>query len=85
MARVFVDDALKEIPNRNELIVMAAIHARTLPENKSKTIGSWKNRAVESMIQIVDGKATQSSIVDAWCKKQSAIKKARAEAVRTEK
>ena len=70
MARVFVSDCLKKIENRNELVVLAAKHARTIPMSKNLTPGSWKNRAVEALRHIESGKATEESIIDAWYKSQ---------------
>jgi len=75
MAKIFVDDLLKGgISNRNDLVVLAAIHARTLPIPKQKTIGNWKNRSVESLKQISGGQATKDTITNDWYKRNSSIK-----------
>lgn len=66
MARVFVSDCLKRIPDKNELVVMAAKHARTIPRPKTMLPGKWKNRAVEALRQIEAGKITKDQIIDNW-------------------
>jgi DNA-directed RNA polymerase omega subunit len=66
MARVFVSDCLKKIPNKNELVVMAAKHARTMPLPKNTSSANWKNRALESLREIEAGKVTQDQIIDNW-------------------
>ena len=70
MARVFVSDCLKKIENRNDLVVLAAKHARTIPQPKNQIPGNMKNRAVEALRHIESGKATEESIIDAWYKSQ---------------
>ena len=75
MARIFVDDLLKGgITNRNDLVVLAAIHARTLPISKQKTIGNWKNRSAESLKQISEGRVNKNTITNDWYRRNSSIK-----------
>ena len=52
MARVFVSDCLKNITNKNDLVVLAAKHARTMPLSKKLVRGNMKNRAVEALRDI---------------------------------
>ena len=66
MARVFVSDCLKNIPNKNELVVMAAKHARSMPLPKNTRRANWKNRAMEALREIEAGKVTQDQIIDNW-------------------
>lgn len=66
MARVFVSDCLKNITNKNDLVVLAAKHARTIPQPRKMMPGSIKNRAVESLREIEAGKVNEEQIIDAW-------------------
>ena len=63
MARVFVSDCLKQIPCRNELVVMAAKHARTIKLNANVR---QRNRAVEALREIEAGKISKDQIIDNW-------------------
>jgi len=66
MARVFVSDCLKNITNKNDLVVLAAKHARTIPLPKKLARGNMKNRAVEALRDIQSFKVNEDSIIDAW-------------------
>lgn len=66
MARVFVSDCLEKIPNKNELVVLAAKHARTIPQSRKLVPGSLKNRAVSALREIEAGKITAEEIVENW-------------------
>lgn len=66
MARVFVSDCLKKIQNKNDLVVLAAKHARTIPQPRKMLPGSIKNRAVEALREIESGKATEEQIIETW-------------------
>ena len=67
MARVFVSDCLEKIPCRNELVVMAAKHARMIPQAKKPLVpGSIKNRAVEALRQIESDTISKDQIIDNW-------------------
>lgn len=66
MARVFVSDCLKNITNKNDLVVLAAKHARTIPLPKKLVRGNMKNRAVEALRDIESFKVNENSIIEAW-------------------
>jgi len=56
MARITVEDSLKQIPNRFELVLSAAYRARMLNQGHSARIESKNNPAVTALREIADGK-----------------------------
>jgi DNA-directed RNA polymerase subunit omega len=69
MARVFVSDCLKNIPGRNDLVIMAAKHARMIPQAKKPLVpGSIRNRAVAALKEIEAGIVNEEQIIDNWYK-----------------
>ncbi len=56
MARITVEDSLKQIPNRFELVLSAAYRARMLNQGHSARIESKNKPAVTALREIADGK-----------------------------
>jgi DNA-directed RNA polymerase subunit omega len=56
MARITVEDSLKQIPNRFELVLSAAYRARMLNQGHSARIDSKNKPAVTALREIADGK-----------------------------
>ena len=60
MARITVDDCLKNIPNRFEMTLAAAIRARQLARGHSALIDNPKNKfAVTALREIAAGQVTR--------------------------
>ena len=56
MARITVEDSLKQIPNRFQLVLSAAYRARMLSQGPSARIDSKNKPAVTALREIADGK-----------------------------
>ncbi len=56
MARITVEDSLKKIPNRFELVLSAAYRARMLNQGHSSRIESKNKPAVTALREIAEGK-----------------------------
>ena len=56
MARITVEDSLKQIPNRFQLVLSAAYRARMLNQGHSARIDSKNKPAVTALREIADGK-----------------------------
>ena len=56
MARITVEDSLKQIPNRFELVLSAAYRARMLNQGHSARIDSKNKPAVTALREIAEGK-----------------------------
>ncbi len=56
MARITVEDSLKQIPNRFQLVLSAAYRARMLNQGHSARIDSKNKPAVTALREIAEGK-----------------------------
>ena len=56
MARITVEDSLKQIPNRFELVLSASYRARMLSQGHSARVDSKNKPAVTALREIADGK-----------------------------
>lgn len=56
MARITVEDSLKQIPNRFQLVLSAAYRARMLSQGHSARIDSKNKPAVTALREIAEGK-----------------------------
>jgi DNA-directed RNA polymerase subunit omega len=62
MARVTVEDCLKQIPNRFELVLVATYRARDLLKGHSPLIESSHKAAVTALKEIAQGKIGKSML-----------------------
>ena len=62
MARITVEDCLKVIPNRFELVAVAAKRARQLETGAEEPLVPWENdkAAVVALREIAEGKITSA-------------------------
>ncbi|MFI0546227.1 MAG: DNA-directed RNA polymerase subunit omega [Brachymonas sp.] len=56
MARITVEDSLKQIPNRFELVLSASYRARMLSQGHSARVDSKNKPAVTALREIAEGK-----------------------------
>ena len=55
MARITVEDSLKQIPNRFQLVLAATYRARMLNQGHSPRIDSTNKPAVTALREVADG------------------------------
>jgi DNA-directed RNA polymerase subunit omega len=75
MARVTVEDCIRNIPNRFELVITAAQRAKQIASGTALTIDRDNDKdAVVSLREIagqtIDLKQTREDIIQSFCKKQ---------------
>mgnify|MGYP000946641919 CR=1 FL=1 len=56
MARITVEDCLKQIPNRFELVLSAAYRARMLSQGHSARVEGKNKPSVTALREVADGK-----------------------------
>ena len=61
MARITVEDCLQKIPNRFQLIVIAARRAKELLKGARPLVGSENKEVVTALREIADGKVWSES------------------------